>query len=244
VAVKLYVIPASHPCATTELMLRRKGIEYKRRDLLSAVHKPILRALGYPGTTVPALKVDGRKMQGSREIARWLEETAPEPPLFPEDPEQRRRVEDAERWGDEELQQVPRRLSWYALGNDRSTVRGLLEGYRLGVPTTMAVATAAPIIWVEKKLQGSDEVNVRADLERLPSLLDEVDRLIGEGVIGGDEPNAADYQIATSVRLLMLFDQLRPLVESRPAGEFAMRVAPDMPGHIPAAIPADWIPAG
>ena len=242
--MKLYVIPASQPCATTELMLRRKGTEYKRRDLITAAHKPILRALGYPGTTVPAMKVDGRKRQGSREISRWLEESKPEPPLYPSDPEQRRRVEDAERWGDEELQQVPRRLSWYALGNDRSTVRGLLEGYRLGVPTTMAVATAAPIIWVEKKLQGSDEVNVRADLERLPSLLDEVDRLIGEGVIGGDEPNAADYQIATSVRLLMLFDQLRPLVESRPAGEFAMRVAPDMPGHIPAAIPADWIPAG
>jgi hypothetical protein len=33
-----------------------------------------------------------------------------ERPLFPLDPEQRARVEEAERWGDQVLQPVPRRL--------------------------------------------------------------------------------------------------------------------------------------
>lgn len=240
---RLYVIPGSHPSIAAEMMLERKGVPYKRRDLITAAHKPILKSLGFSRTTVPALKADGRKIQGTNEIARWLEEVKPEPSLFPADPDARRRVEEAERWGDTELQPVPRRLSWYALGEDRSSIKEFLAGYKLGIPTSVAAATAAPIIWVEKKIWKAHAQNVRADLERLPSLIDEVDRLVNEGVIGGDEPNVADYQIATSVRLLMLFDQLRPLIENRPAGRFALKVVPHMQGHVPASLPADWIPA-
>jgi glutathione S-transferase len=224
-------------------MLRRKGVAYKRRDLITAMHIPILKTLGFPGRTVPALKADGRKVQGSRNIARFLDELQPEPPLFPADPEKRKAVEEAERWGEEELQSVPRRIAWFALGRDRSSVRGLLEGYKLGLPTSIAAGTAAPIIWVEQKIQKASADTVRTDLERVPALIDHVDKLIDDGVIGGDEPNAADYQIATSVRLLMTFDQLRPLIESRPAGAMALKVVPDFPGHIPAALPPEWVPA-
>lgn len=240
---RLYVIPGSHPSIAAEMMLERKGVPFKRRDLISAAHKPILKALGFQRTTVPALKTDGRKIQGTGEIARWLEEVKPEPSLFPADPDARRRVEDAERWADQELQPVPRRVSWYAFGEDRSTVKEFLAGYKLGIPTSVAAATAAPIIWAEKKINKASAEAVRADLQRLPALLDEVDRLVGEGVIGGDEPNVADYQIATSVRLLMLFEQLRPLIETRPAGQFALKVVPHMQGRVPASLPADWVPA-
>jgi len=240
---RLYVIPGSHPSIAAEMMFERKGVPYKRRDLVTAAHKPILKSLGFPRTTVPAVKTDGRRIQGTHDIARWLEEVAPEPALLPSDPAARRRVEEAERWGDEELQAVPRRLTWYALGEDRSTIKEFLAGYKLGVPTSVAAATAGPIIWAEKKINKSTADSTRTDLQRLPSLLDEVDRLVGEGVIGGDEPNVADYQIATSVRLLMLFDQLRPLIENRPAGRFALKVVPQMQGHVPASLPADWIPS-
>jgi glutathione S-transferase len=241
---KLYVIPASHPSTTAELMLQRKGVEYKRRDLVTAMHIPILRGMGFKRRTVPALKWDdGRKVQGTRDISRFLDEVKPEPALFPADPERRRQVEEAERWGDEQLQAVPRRLAWFALGRDRSDLRGFMEGYKLGLPTSVAVATAGPIIWAEQKINKASADAVQADLRRLPELLDHVDELIAQGVIGGDEPNAADYQIATSVRLLMAFEQLRPLVASRPAGPWADRLAPDPGGTIPAALPAEWLPS-
>src|SRR4051794_4885371 len=239
----LYVIPGSHPSIAAEMMFQRKGVPFKRRDLITAAHKPILKSLGFERTTVPAIKTDGKKVQGTHDIARWLEQVKPEPSLFPADADARKRVEDAERWGDEELQPVPRRLSWYAFGEDRSTVKEFLAGYKLGMPTSVAAATSGPIIWVEKKIWKTTPDVIRADLQRLPSLLDEVDRLVNDGVIGGDEPNVADYQIGTSVRLLMLFDQLRPLIENRPAGRFALKVVPHMQGHVPAALPADWIPA-
>ena len=93
---KLYVIPGSHPARTAAMMLERKGVPYKRVDLMPVISKGALRAVGFPGITVPALKIDGRKVQGTREIARELDRLRPEPPLFPADPERRAAVESAE----------------------------------------------------------------------------------------------------------------------------------------------------
>jgi glutathione S-transferase len=62
-------------------------------------------------------------------------------------------------------------------------------------------------------------------------------------VIGGEQLNAADFQIATSVRVLLNFPQVRPLIESRPAGELAMRVAPGFGRPMPVKLPAEWVPA-
>jgi glutathione S-transferase len=242
-ALKLYVIPASHPCISAELMLQRKDVPFKRRDLVMAAHKPILRSLGFSGTTVPALKSDGRKVQGSIEIARFLDEIQPDPPLFPSDPERRRAVEEAERWGDSELQSVARHLALAGVAGDRSHLKDFLGGYKLGVPTSMAAATAGPAIWLEQKIHKADPETCRADVARIPELMDHVDKLIGDGVIGGDEPNAADFQIAPSVRLLMALDQLRPMIENRPAAAFATKVVPDFKGRVPAGLPADWLPA-
>ena len=56
--------------------------------------------------------------------------------------------------------------------------------------------------WRRRVNNATDE-NVRRDLDALPGLIDHVDELIEQGVIGGAERNAADFQIATSVRLLL-----------------------------------------
>ena len=61
---KLYVIPASHSSRGAMLMLDRKGIPYKRVDLMPVISKGVLRAQRFPGVTVPALKIDGRRIQG------------------------------------------------------------------------------------------------------------------------------------------------------------------------------------
>src|SRR5439155_18684174 len=107
--------------------LQRKGVPYERRDLITAMHIPILKAMRFEKRTVPALKWDdGRKVQGTRDISRFLDEVKPEPALFPADDVQRTKVEEAERWGDEQLQSVPRRLSWFVLGRDRSDLKGFM----------------------------------------------------------------------------------------------------------------------
>jgi glutathione S-transferase len=222
------------------LMLERKRIHFKRVDLIPVLSKAIVRAKRFPGATVPALKLDGRRIQGSTEIARELDRIQPEPALFPADPEKRAEVEQAEAWGDE-FQQKPRRLSWWAFKRDRAPMASYSEGVRLGVPVGIAVKTGGPIVAIAARLNGSTDANVRADLATLRPDLDRIDAWIADGVIGGPEPNAADFQLAPSIRLLMSFDDLRPYIESRPCGALATRIVPDFPGRTPPVFPAEWL---
>ena len=238
---RLYVIPGSHPSRTVIAMLDLKGIPYKRTDLMPVVSKGVLRAAGFGGITVPALKIDGRKLQGSREIARELDRIRPEPPLLPADPEARAAVERAEAWGDETLQPAARRVLWNALRRDRSPLASYSQGARLGVPIGLAVKTGQPLVALSARLNQATDENVRADLAALPGMLQLVDDWIAEGVLGGEQPNAADLQIATSLRLLMTLRDLREPIAARPAGELAMRFVPDYPGDAPPILPAAWL---
>jgi glutathione S-transferase len=226
---------------TARLMLERKGIPYKRVDLMPVISKAALRVVGFPGITVPALKIDGEKVQGSREIARALDRIRPEPPLFPADPADRSAVEEAERFGDEDLQPVARRILWWALRRNRSPLESFSTGARLGIPIGLAVKTAAPIVAAAARLNEATDENVRSDLAALPGMLARVDDYVATGTLGGEEPNAGDLQVATSLRLLMTLDDLRELIAARPAGELALRVVPGFPGRVPPILPDAWL---
>jgi glutathione S-transferase len=240
---RLFVIPASHPATTAALMLDFKGIEYKRTDLMPVVSKGVLRAAGFPRFTVPALKIGDEKVQGSREISRALDRIRPEPPLFPAEPDQRAAVEDAERFGDEELQHPIRQLLWWGFKHDKESLRSYSEGAKLGVPIGLAIKTGGPLVALSARFNEANDDTARAALAALPDLLDRVDAYIADGTIGGEQPNAADFQIATSIGLMLTLDDLKPLIESRPAGALARRVVPDYPGHTPPILPPAWLPA-
>ena len=229
----LFALPASHPSLAAQLMLEHKGVDYRRVDLVAATHRTILRALGFPRKTVPAIKLDGARIQGTTKIALALDALIPSRPLFPADPKRRREVEEAEAWGEEVLQPVPRRLIWNALKRDRSTLESYLEGAKLGIPTPIAARTAAPIAMAARRFNRATDENAQRDLAALPGLIDRVDELIQRGVIGGSERNAADFQIATSVSLLLTMDDFRSLIEGRPAERLARDVVPNQPGHMP-----------
>jgi glutathione S-transferase len=237
----LYVIPGSHPARMVALMLERKGIEYKRVDLMPVISKGVLKAMRFPATTVPALKLDGKRLNGSGAIARELDRVRPDPPMFPADPASRTAVEQAEAWGEDILQPLARRVLWNAIRRDRAPMASFAEGSRLGVPIGLAVKTAAPIVAAEIRIHGATDDKVRADLAALPGMLQRIDDWISAGVLGGEEPNAADLQVASSLRLLMSLDDLRPAIESRPAGEMALRFVPDFPGKVPEILPDAWL---
>jgi glutathione S-transferase len=241
VKARLYVIPASHPSIAAQLMLEHKGIAYKRTDLLPVISKGALRAVGFPGVTVPALKIDGARVQGSRQIARELERLRPDPPLFPAEPEQRAAVEEAERFGDEELQPPMRQLLWWAIKRDKEPLRSYSEGAKLGLPISLAMKTAAPIVALSARFNEADDDHARAALASLPAMLERIDDWIAAGVLNGERLNAADFQIAPSLGLAMTMDDLRPAIESRPAGALARRVVPNYPGRTPPILPADWL---
>jgi len=243
--VKLYSIPGSHPAAAARAMLEHKGIDYRRVDLPPVVSRALMRVLGFAGNRVPALKVDGRKVQGSRNISRELDAIAPDPPLFPADPAQRAAVEEAERWGEEEFQQLPRTISWWALKRHKSDQASFLEEAgpiaRMGMPAKVAVATSGPIVRMGIRLNDSTDETVRATLAAIGPALDHVDRLMADGVIGGDQPNAADFQIGASVALLRTFEDVRAAIEDRPAAALARRLFPWYPGRVRPSYPLEWL---
>jgi glutathione S-transferase len=233
VRATLFALPASHPALAAQLMLEHKGVEYRRIDLVTAVHRTILRALGFPRKTVPAVKLDGAKIQGTTEIALALDALIPSPALFPADPDRRRDVEEAEAWGEEVFQPVPRRLILNALKRDSSTLESYLEGAKIGFPTSIAARTAAPFVTAAGRFNRASDENAQRDLAALPGMIDRVDGLIGRGVIGGAERNAADFQIATSLSLLLTMDDVRPMIEGRSAERLAREVVKNQPGHMP-----------
>jgi glutathione S-transferase len=237
---KLVGVPGSHPVISAELMLRYKGVEFSRLDLPNMSHKFILPLLRYRGSTVPVLTIDGHRVSGTMKIARALEALVPEPPLFPA--EDRVTIEGAEAWADSVLQDGVRQLGRYGAIKDPKAMASFLAGPLVGIPES-AVRRALPVLrpTVSLQMRISDDT-AKACLEALPGQLDRVDALLAEGVIGGERPNAADFQIAPSVRLMLCFDQLRAFVDDRPAGRHARALVPDYPGRIGEVFPSSWLP--
>ncbi|MGH2942119.1 MAG: glutathione S-transferase family protein, partial [Solirubrobacteraceae bacterium] len=128
---KLYVVHSSHPCEAVRKALDLKGIPYKAVELLMPTQAP-LQKLRFGRRTVPGLKLDGgEKILGSRAILRRLDELVADPPLLPADGDARAAVLDAERWGDEVLQPVARRLVWTALKHRPDAIPSYQEASRL-----------------------------------------------------------------------------------------------------------------
>jgi glutathione S-transferase len=64
-----------------------------------------------------------------------------------------------------------------------------------------------------------------------------VDALIADGTIGGQAPNAADFQILSAVRVLLEFEQLGHLLDGRPSVPPARRLFPRWEGPVPPLLP-------
>ncbi len=241
--IRLYGIPLSHPVLGVRAMLAFKRLAYRYVELLAGGHPPMLWASGFRGATVPAIRLpDGRRVQGSLAIAQVLEQLAPLPSLYPRQPAACAAVTDAERWGEVVLQPVPRRLIRWGLRQHLGQRQWFADVASPLPAPRLAGVLSSPIAPVFARMAGANDRQVRQDLDRLPDLLDQVDRLIAEGVIGGDQLNAADFQIAPSIRMLLAMTDIARLIADRSAATLARRVVPEYP-VIPAALRPDWIPA-
>jgi glutathione S-transferase len=238
--VKLYGFTGSNSVYTGRLLLEHKGIEYDFVKLPPAAHAMILLARGFPTTGAPALRIDGRRVQGTRWIARALDELYPDKPLFPADPVRRRAVQHAERWG-EELQNATRRIFYCAGRRDMAAFMSVLGSGR-GPVKRSTIRMFAPVIMrlATGVHRATDEAG-REDIELLPERLDQIDAWIAEGLLDGEELNAADFQVAVNVSAMLLSEDLKPYIEGRPAAALARRVAPDYVGHLGPIIPDEWM---
>jgi glutathione S-transferase len=223
-------------------MLEHKGIDFKRIDLVPFLSRVIVRrVMGMPQNTVPVLAIDGRRIQGSREISRELDRLRPQPPLFPDDPEKLLAVREAERWGEDGLQHPVRQIALWASRTNPDSIRSYIGGSVMGVPSGLAARLAPPFIDRGVRVNEATDEAVRANLAALDSMLSRVDEEIAAGVLDGEGLNTADFQIGASVRLLLTFQDLRPLIDDRPACRLARRVVPDYLGDAPPVFPPAWL---
>ena len=112
----LWQIPVSHFSEKARWALERKGIEHERRSPPPPSHIPIALWLTRGGChTFPVLVLDGRAIGDSAAIIAALEEYRPDPPLYPDDPADRRRALEIEAFFDAELGPYARALIFHDL---------------------------------------------------------------------------------------------------------------------------------
>ena len=223
---KLYVLPGSHPCAAVEAALELKSIDYDRVVLLPIV-PVIVGTLRYGGTTVPGMRLGAERIVGSRAIMRRLDALAPEPALLPPlDDAARAKVLEAERWGDEVFQSVPRRILDVAFLRRPGAMESYAAEEKLPLPRPLRrPATPLTARLMALKNHASDAA-ARADIAALPGQLEQVDTWIG-----------------STVRLLQTIADVRPLLEGHSAAQLT-RYFPPMVGEVEAgALPSEWVPA-
>jgi glutathione S-transferase len=210
-------------------MLELKGIDYKLVHVLPGNQRVHMRMAGFRGGTVPALKLDGRKIQGSTNIARELEAVSPEPSLYPSDPGERAAVEQAERWGDTEFQNVPRRIFRWAVMKDPGLRKWLAEQDGSMPLPGVASRVTGPVAFYYARAVRADKDRVREHVAELPSLLDRVEELFEQRVLTRDPPNAATIQVLCTVRSLLGFSDFAPAIERRSYAPLAYELFPHYP---------------
>jgi glutathione S-transferase len=237
--LKLYVVHGSHPCAAVEKALQLKRLDYRVFEWPPTLHAPMQTVI-FGGRTVPGLRINGEKVQGSRAILRRLDELAPEPRLYPTDPVLLSRVEEAETWGDTVFQPVARELIWAAMVLRPDAMVSYSKRSRLRLPAPAVRLSAPAIARIASRLNQTNADVARRDLAELPAQLDKIDAWIADATIGDAErPNAADLQILSTLRLMLTMGDARALITGRPCAAAAQRLFNEFDGDMPAgAIPA------
>jgi glutathione S-transferase len=240
--VRLYMIPGSDAVVSARLMLDHKGVPYEHVRLPPGAHAFIMLALGFQSMSVPAITIEGRRVQGSRWISRALDERFAGRPLFPADPRRRREVEDAERWG-ELFNDATRRLFYCAARRDLDAFRTVMTVGHGRCLRFAARMTAPLVVRLAAGAHHAADSTGLEDLALLPERLSQIDAWIDRGVLNGEELNAADFQIAPNVASLLLSEDLWPYVVGRPAEALARRVLPCAPGPRIRLAPREWLVA-
>ena len=245
---KLYVIPGSHACRAAMLMLDHKRVPYKAVNFVTLSHPVMARLHGFDAGgetrsaggkrpfglrfgdrlgTVPGLKAGKRRVSTNHRIARYLDEQHPEPPLFPADPAQRAKVEEAEEWANGPLQMAARRIPGAAIRRDPETMARSSADGRLGYLLYKRPLTRRVVIpWLAGSVFAASANPERDPATELPAMLDRIDAWIEEGVLGGQELNAADFMVAPSLALILYRPDVMPMFEGRPALGLVDRLLP------------------
>jgi len=207
----LWHIEISHFSEKARWALDYKGIEHERRAPTPGAHMAVALWLTRGRhKTFPVLQLDGTAIGDSTDIVAGLERRFSDTPLYPEDPDERRRALELEEFFDEELGPHARLLAFHEATKDPAVVErftvDLLPGrladngpVRAGATRFFSTFTALRYGVKSDRRAELAKAKILAAFDRLESDLD-----------GGDYLVADQFTVADLTAASLLYPLVRP----------------------------------
>jgi glutathione S-transferase len=217
----LWHLPLSHYSEKARWALDYKRVPHRRRAaIVPGAHMVAAMWLTRdPGNfTFPVMEINGEAVADSSQIVAALEARFPDRPLYPADPEQRRRALALEEFFDEELGPYIRQLAFHELGNDRERFEAVV-GRTVPGPLGRNAAGAAAYARAFTRLRFGARSDAAAEVSRAKVLaaLDRLEEELGSGeYLVGDSLSSADIAAAALFYPLVLPEN-GPLPPDEPA---------------------------
>lgn len=213
--LRLWQYEISPYCDKIRRALNWKGLEYEVKEV------PVSGTLGVkkvnPAGKLPCLEHDGRFVGDSTDIAYYLEERFPEPPLLPRDPELRARCHVLEDWADESLYFYEMRLRFTVPHNAERFIPKLTEHDPAWV-RSLARFVVPPMMRGVLSRQGLGRKSLDAVVRDVERHVDALAGLLGErDWLVGDALTLADLAVFAQLSCIRATDEGGKLVEARPA---------------------------
>jgi glutathione S-transferase len=177
-----------------------KGIAHRRRSLPPGGFRGLWLSRG--DRTLPAMDLDGKRIIDSTVIIAALEARQANPPLYPGDPEERRRALDLEEYFDEHAGHDMRRVGFWELRENLDYGLDFMTTDQPRIRASIARARlrlAFPVVWryMNGRYDFTETAVVRsrgtleAALDRIETERDGRDYLVGESFTVADLTAAA-----------------------------------------------------
>ena len=199
----LWHLEISHYNEKARWALDYKGVEHVRRAVTPALQQFRARRLR-AGRTVPILEMNGRAIGDSTRIIEELERRWPEPPLYPAEPEERRRALDLEDFFDEQCGHDARRVLFSDNLAEPEKFLVMLYGRdyrRLGL-----LKAVSPVFCrlVKRRFDIRPEP-VEESREKVCAAFDKVEAGVGpSGYLVGDSFTVADLTAASILAVIVM----------------------------------------
>jgi glutathione S-transferase len=209
----LWHIPVSHYNEKARWALDYKGVEHERRAPMPGAHMAIAGWLTCGRSkTFPLLVLDGRAIGDSTAIIAAIEERFPDPPLYPGDPDERRRALELEDYFDENLGAQIRLLVFHEIRRDQRLMADLtaemIPGPVAKLPGARSFGGAFGSAYTQLRYRvASDESAADARAAVLATL----DRLDAElGASGGEYLVGDSFSVADLTAAALFYPMVNP----------------------------------
>lgn len=202
-------------CNKARRMLRFKGVDF---DVVEYPGFSATRAMKLsPAGKLPVLDIDGERIQDSSNIAEWLEQRIPDPPLYPDTPRKRAVARVWEETADESLFWFELYFRFADEPEACAASVDLLCAGRTGVERALFGAIVPSMMQRRLRTQGLGKLGCDEVIARFAQHLDTVSDALGDGAwLVGDAPSIADIAVVAQLSEVARTSPRRTMITERP----------------------------